>query len=63
MDTDSILCKILKIHNYINIFDNKRYSVNKCSCCDAYKVIHKEYSIDSKYKHDELPEKFKQLIN
>lgn len=62
MDTDNILCKVFKIHNYVNILDNKRYLVNKCSCCDRYKVTHKDYSINSKYEYDELPNNLKQLI-
>lgn len=63
MDTDRILCKIFKVHNYIDILNHKKYLIRKCSCCDKYKVTHKDYLIESRYNFNELPKKIKQLVS
>ena len=63
MDTDSILCKLFKIHNYTEILNDKKYLISKCSCCDKYKIIHKYYEVKSIYNQEELPDNFKDILS
>lgn len=55
MDTDSVSCRLFKIHKYKKIYEDEKYYIEQCSVCNIYKVIFKTYSIKSKYKVDELP--------
>ena len=55
MDTDSVSCRLFKIHKYNKIYEDKKYYIEQCNICGAYKVLFKIYNIKSKFKSDELP--------
>ena len=62
MDADHALRKVFKLHKYENIFNNSKYSIDKCTYCDKHQVTHKDFAIKSKYNLNELPENIKNLI-
>lgn len=55
MDADSVSCRLLKIHKYNKIYEDKKYYIEQCDICGFYKVLFKTYNIKSKFKPDKLP--------
>ena len=52
---DSIGCRFFGLHEYENMFENKKYIVKQCKICKNYIVTYKHYNIKNKFKQDELP--------
>lgn len=62
MNSDSIICRLFNLHKYNQIYNSKRYLINKCDVCGTYKVLFKDYSIESKFKSNELPKNIKRVL-
>lgn len=56
MSSDSVSCRLFKVHSYNNIYENNKYLIEKCIVCNVYKVTYKAYNITCKFKPTELPQ-------
>ena len=55
MNSDTVACRLFKIHSYETIKENNKYIIEKCAICNVYKVTYKAYNITCKFKPTELP--------
>lgn len=55
MSSDSVSCRLFKIHDYKKILETEKYIIESCSVCYIYKVTYKAYNIKCKFKQNELP--------